>query len=106
MSNEQNPSQVGSDDSRRGFIKKTSTAAADVASSNIIKTPVYGQSQAPSTGRVIGANERVHIGYSGVGGQGPAHVRRVNGHKGESNLAQVAVCDVSKSRMDLSLIHI
>ena len=49
MSNEQNPSQVGSEDSRRGFIKKTSTAAAVVASSNIIKTPVYGQSQAPST---------------------------------------------------------
>ena len=49
---------------------------------------------------MIGANERVNIGYIGVGGQGQAHVRSMKGHKGESNLAQVAVCDVSKSRMD------
>src|SRR5688572_15618086 len=44
-------------DTRRGFIKKTATAAAVVATTNIFRTPVYGQSTAPSTGRVIGAND-------------------------------------------------
>jgi len=100
MENNQKQTQVGGEDSRRDFIKKASTAAAVVASSNIAKTPVYGQSQAPSTGRVIGANERVNIGYIGVGGQGQAHVRSMKGHKGDSNLAQIAVCDISQSRMD------
>src|SRR6056300_1706460 len=100
MENNQKQTQVGGEDSRRGFIKKASTAAAVVASSNIVKTPVYGQSQAPSTGRVIGANERVNVGYIGVGGQGQAHVRSMKGHKGDSNLAQTAVCDISQSRMD------
>jgi len=33
---------------RRDFIKKTATAAAAVAATSLIKTPVYGQEQAPS----------------------------------------------------------
>lgn len=99
MENKAQQGQVGGE-SRRGFITKASTAAAVVASSNIVKTPVYGQNQAPSTGRVIGANDRINVGYIGVGGQGQAHVSSMKGHKAESNLAQVAVCDVSQARMD------
>jgi hypothetical protein len=94
------PNPANSGETRRKFIKKAGTAAAVVASSNIITTPVYGQNQAPSTGRVIGANDRINVGYIGVGGQGQAHVRSMKGHAGESNLEQVAVCDVSKSRMN------
>ena len=45
-------------DSRRGFLKKSAAATAAVAATGILKTPVYGQSTAPSTGRVIGANDR------------------------------------------------
>ena len=41
---------------RRDFIKKTSTAAVAIAAvggvTNMLRTPVYGQSQAPSPGRV------------------------------------------------------
>ena len=96
----QAPNPTNSGETRRKFIKKAGTAAAVVASSNIITTPVYGQNQAPSSGRVIGANDRINVGYVGVGGQGQAHVRSMKGHAGESNLEQVAVCDVSKTRMD------
>ena len=35
-------------DTRRGFIKKSATAAAAVAATGMLKTPVYGQNQAPS----------------------------------------------------------
>ena len=62
-------------DTRRTFIKKTATAAAAVAATGIIKTPVYGQSTAPSTGRVIGANDRIAVAVVGVGyGIGQNHI--------------------------------
>lgn len=84
---------------RREFIKKASTAAAVVATTNIFKTPVYGQSQAPSPGRVIGANDRIVVGYIGVGNQGMAHVRSQKENAADNNIVQVAVCDLSKTRV-------
>lgn len=86
-------------ETRRDFIKKASTAAAVVAATNIFKTPVYGQNQAPSTGKVIGANDRIVVGYIGVGNQGMAHVRSQKEHAADNNIVQVAVCDVSKHRV-------
>jgi predicted dehydrogenase len=87
-------------DSRRSFIQKTATAAAAVAVTNMFKTPVYGQNQAPSTGRVIGANDRISVGYIGIGGQGfNAHVRQMKEHAAEHNILQAACCDVSKHRV-------
>lgn len=100
-----NKPQAGGD-TRRDFIKKTATAAAAVATTNIFRTPVYGQSQAPSTGKVIGANDRIVIGHIGVGGQGMAHVRQIKTHAGENNIAQAAVNDVWKKRIDLSKAEI
>src|SRR5262245_50642941 len=87
-------------DTRRDFIKKTATAAAAVAATNIFRTPVYGASQAPSTGKVIGANDRIVIGHIGVGGQGSAHLRAVKTHASENNVVQAAVCDVWKKRIE------
>jgi len=84
---------------RREFIKKATTAAAVVSSYNAFKTPVYGQAQAPSVG-VTGANNRLVVGFIGVGGQGMAHVRSMKEHATENNIAQVAVCDVSTHRME------
>jgi predicted dehydrogenase len=84
---------------RREFIKKSTLAAAAVAAStNIFKTPVYGQTQAPSPGSVVGANDRLVVGYIGVGGQGMAHVRIQNEHAGENNIVQAAACDLSTTR--------
>src|SRR6266849_3459421 len=99
MDNEKTNSMAGGD-SRRNFIKKTATAAAAVATTSLFKTPVYGQSTAPSTGRVIGANDRIVVGYIGVGGQGMAHVRAQKAHASENNIVQAAVCDVWKKRIE------
>src|SRR5438045_9781063 len=98
MSNNQSNPSAG-DQSRRAFIKTAATAAAAVASTNILRTPVYGASTAPSTGRVIGANDRIVVGYIGVGGQGMAHVRSMKTHAGENNIAQAAVSDVWQKRL-------
>src|SRR5438093_5103186 len=99
MSQKENQPMAGAD-TRRNFIKKTIKAAAVVGATNPFKTPVYGQNQAPAAGRVIGANDRIVVGFIGVGGQGQAHVRSMKDHASENNIALVAVCDVSKSRID------
>ncbi|HEY0456427.1 MAG TPA: Gfo/Idh/MocA family oxidoreductase, partial [Verrucomicrobiae bacterium] len=87
-------------ETRRQFIKKTATLTATVAAAGILKTPVYGQNTAPSTGRVIGANDRINVAYIGTGGQGTAHIRHQKTHASENNIAQVAVCDLYKKRLD------
>src|SRR4249920_1411699 len=95
--NQQNP--ASDSESRRSFLRKAATVAATVATSNLIKTPVYGQNQAPSTGRVLGANDRIVVAYVGVGSQGMAHVRHQKTYASENNIVQAAVCDVYQKRL-------
>ena len=87
--------QTKSGENRRQFLKKTGTAAAAVAA---LKVPVYGAGQAPSA-NVKGANEKIVVGYIGVGGRGfGAHVRQMRQNAEDNNIAQAAVCDVSTHR--------
>ena len=87
-------------ETRRSFIKKTAGVAAAISTTNIFKTPVYGQTQAPSPGRVIGANDRIYTAYIGVGSQGMAHVRHQKDFASANNIVQAAVCDVWQKRLD------
>ena len=97
----QNPHpSAGTGETRRSFIKKAAAAAAVVSATNIFKTPVYGQSQAPSTGRVIGANDRILVGYVGVGKQGTVHLLSQKKCATDNNIAQVAVCDLYQPHLD------
>jgi len=81
---------------RREFIKKSTLAAAATAASvNLFKTPVYGQTQAPSAG-VVGANNRLRVGYIGTFHQGQFHIQNQKDHAAENNIEQIAVCDLSK----------
>ncbi len=103
-------------ETRRDFIKKAATATAAVASANLFKTPVYGQNTAPSTGRVIGANDRIAVGYIGIGGgtgpdgappsncpgMGMAHVKSQKAHAADNNIVQAAVCDLYSKRTDVA----
>ena len=95
--NKQNSQTQG--DNRRNFIKKTAAIAAGASAINFLKTPVYGQSQAPSTGRVIGANDRIAVAYIGVGSQGNAHIKHQKTHAADNNIVQAAVCDVYQKRL-------
>src|SRR5579863_3945996 len=106
MNNNDSPTSSSGLSTRREFIKKTSAAAAAVAATNFFKTPVYGQNQAPSTGRVIGANDRIVVGYIGTGNQGMAHVRSQKENASANNIVQVAVCDLSKHRLMASKDYI
>lgn len=94
------PTQAPSGQStRREFIRKTAGAAAVVAATPLFRPTVYGQ--APSTGKVLGANDRINIGYIGVGNQGlNIHVNLLKKSAAANNIAQVAVCDVWPKRVD------
>jgi len=86
-------------ETRRDFLKKTATATAVVAATGIFKTPVYGQNTAPSTGRVIGANDRINVAVIGVGyGIGQDHIIGIQKKATENNVAVVAGCDLFKTR--------
>lgn len=86
-------------ETRRSFLQKTTVAAAAVAATGIVKTPIYGQSQAPSPGRVIGANDRIAVAYIGTGSQGKAHIRSQKKFASANNIVQAAVCDVYQKRL-------
>src|SRR5258708_9656900 len=95
--NESIPSSSGVP--RREFIKKSASAAAVVATSSLFKTTVYGQ--APSTGKVIGANDRIGVAVVGVGfGIGKNHLQGIYEKASENNVAVVAACDLFSKRRD------
>ena len=88
-------------ESRRSFIQKTSTVAAATAAVNVFKTPVYGQNQAPSTGKVIGANDRINVGLVGIGhGIGKAHMKSIKENGAANNVAIGAVCELWSQRRE------
>lgn len=75
---------------RRTFLQQTARAAAAAA----IAMPFVAR------GRVLGANDRIGIGFIGVGGRGRSHVNTVKklGAAGEP-LQIVAVCDAYGYRL-------
>jgi len=94
------PKSTTSGIARRDFIKKSATAAAVVAAGSWIKTPVYGQPQAPSAG-VAGANNRITVGVIGVGfGIGQNHLQGIHQKANENNTAVIAASDVFNKRRD------
>src|SRR6267142_2776477 len=100
MQKNANPSSPGLP--RREFIKKTATAAAAVAvTSSLFKTPVYGQNQAPSPGKVIGANDRIAVAVVGVGfGIGQNHLQGIHQNANANNAVVAAACDLFSKRRD------
>ena len=94
-------SPLAGGDTRRTFLKKTATATAAVAATGLFKTPVYGQSTAPSTGRVIGANDRIAVAVVGVGyGIGKNHLEGIYKNAGNNNVTLAAACDLYSVRRD------
>src|SRR5947209_5392959 len=101
MDNKESLSDGKTGSTRRDFLKKTSTIAAAVATTNLFRTPVYGQNQAPSTGRTIGANDRISVAVIGIGvGIGQNHLEGINQNAGENNVAVVAACDLFSKRRE------
>lgn len=87
---------------RRDFIKKTAAAAAAVAATPLLRTPVYGQNQAPSA-NVTGANNRITVAVIGVGfGIGQNHLVGIHEQANANNTVVAAACDVYSVRRDFA----
>jgi predicted dehydrogenase len=83
---------------RRDFIKKTASAAAVVAATPFLKTPVYGADTAPSA-NVTGANNRIAVAVIGTGtGIGLNHFVGMLDHATQNNIVVAAGCDLFKKR--------
>jgi len=91
------PEQDDKGMSRREFMRKAGTAAAGVVAGSMIGGKLFAQA-APAPGRVIGANDRINIGFVGVGGMGSGHVNMVKELSQDQNVQIVAVCDVWEKR--------
>lgn len=102
--------------SRRDFIKKGALATAAVMAGCSPKmADVVERSApaaAPATGQVLGANDRIVVGFIGVGGQGyNSHLLNVinknpdgsQRHDYTFNAAGAAACDVFSKRRDRAL---
>ena len=87
---------------RRDFIKRTATAAAAVAATGILKSPVYGQNQAPSA-NVTGANNRIAVAVIGVGfGIGQNHLLGIHENSNQNNTVVAGACDVFNKRRNFA----
>lgn len=51
-------------------------------------------------GRAIGANDRINVGFVGVGGMGGAHVGHFSADAKERNIVIGGICDVFQPRID------
>lgn len=77
--------------SRREFLRTGVAAVAVAATPGIARSSVYSI----VSGRVIGANDRIHVAHVGLGVQGyGAHVRLIKQHASDNNTEQIAVCDL------------
>ena len=76
---------------RRDFIGKTAAGLAGVAVSSSASSM-----SAASYQKIIGANDRINIGFLGCGGRSRGHQRMVKTSEKDKNLAVVAVCDIWK----------
>src|SRR6516165_8361778 len=82
---------------RRGFLK---TVGATSLSLGAARNALAAKSTEKSTGRVIGANDRINIGVIGCGGRGryDAEAFAAFGAKNNNGCQIVAVCDVYERR--------
>ena len=86
---------------RRDFIRQVSAGAvaAAGAGSTLSGEGVTRQAPAVSKGRVIGANDRINVGFVGCGGRMNAHIRRVmERNKERGDVQAVAVNDIWDKR--------
>jgi predicted dehydrogenase len=84
--------------SRREFIKQIGAGTAAL-SATLSSTPARAERRTSKTGRVIGANDRINVGFVGCGGRMRTHIRRVvERSKEKGDVMAVAVNDIWDKR--------
>ena len=76
--------------SRRIFLKTTAAGGAALAA-------------APVWGRPLGANDRINVGFIGLGDRGSEHLNLVLQHRANKpDVEVVALCDVYQKRLNMA----
>ncbi|MEQ9066323.1 MAG: Gfo/Idh/MocA family oxidoreductase, partial [Gimesia chilikensis] len=86
MSSEQQP--ASSEVTRRSFLRTGGATAAGLAWT------------AKSYASILGANDRIRIGFIGAGGMANAHMNTFNAIKDKNNLEAIAVADCWQTRAE------
>ena len=81
--------------SRRDFMKAAGMTAAGIAASSLITDRGFAAAASP---KVIGANDRISVGFIGVGGMGGGHLHNIKNKEQDWNVRCAAVCDVFEKR--------
>jgi NADH/NAD ratio-sensing transcriptional regulator Rex len=79
---------ASSEVTRRSFLQTGSTVAAGLAWT------------AQSYGSILGANDRIRVGFIGAGGMANAHMNTYNAIKEKNNVEAIAVADCWKTRAE------
>jgi hypothetical protein len=80
--------------SRRDFMK-TTVGTTTMAVAGTFLVPEVLQAAPAINPRIIGANDRIHLGFIGVNTMGGRHLRNVVGEEmSADNVEAIAVCDV------------
>lgn len=92
--------------SRRDFLKEAGTGAAAVtAGASLLQSNAKAQTKASSfaPGRVLGANDRINVGFVGCGGRMGSHIRYLVARaKDKGDVQLVAVNDIYEKRKQLA----
>src|SRR6266436_10408254 len=82
---------------RRDFLKTVGATGLTLGAAN--SAYAARSSSSKTSGRVIGANDRINIGVIGYGGRGEYVARAFDRYGKENNACQIgAVCDVYEKR--------
>ena len=85
--------------SRRDFMKQVGAGAVAATGRVVPAAPPAVSRKGPVRGRVIGANDRINVGFVGCGGRMNAHIRRVMERaKERGDVQAVAVNDIWDKR--------
>lgn len=93
--------------SRRKFLKQAGAGAAVLSAGNALTTKIVRAepTEAPvfATGRVIGANDRINVGFVGCGGRMNTHINHlVKRSKDKGDVMAVAVNDIYERNKKLA----
>src|SRR5687767_1196810 len=86
---------------RRDFMRQVGAVAVAGAVASAGSPAVARQAPVAAKGRIIGANDRINVGFVGCGGRMNAHIRRVmERQKERGDVQAVAVNDIWDKRKE------
>ena len=85
---------------RRDFVKLLGAGAVVTAAGSRVRGSQV--SPAPAKGRIIGANDRINVGFVGCGGRMHTHITTCRADKDKADVQAIAVNDIWEKRKQMA----